>query len=202
MSKWHRRHVPELNETINTDRFVLRPLGLRQAWSLDRRIGADVELTYLIDGAVAKPKLRKPFRHLLRPNGRSRFVFAISAPTNAGDRADQIIGAHTVALRPFRNAHLGVIIMDRNWWGNDVVTEVRQALMRHFVTHAGVSQFLGTVRVRNAASVANYIRLGFEQTGIRYQAGWDDTRQEPIDWFDFSLRGAALDALLVEDRAP
>ena len=188
-AQWHRRGDPNLSRAVLTERFTLRPMEVLEAARFDRRIANDVEVRYMVTGSTKKR--RKPFTYLQRPNGRSRFVHAILAR----DR-DTPIGIHTIALRPWRNAYLGVILTDRAWWGKDVVIEVRRAVMRHFERHAGVEQFIGQVRARNFASVSNYMRLGFERTAVRYQTGWDPARDEPIDMFEFSLRKPAFAKVL------
>lgn len=186
---WHRRSDPNMSRAVLTERFTLRPMEVIEVARFDRRVANDLEVRYMVTGSTKKR--RKPFTYLQRPNGRSRFVHAILPR-----ESDTPIGVHTIALRPWRCAYLGVILTDRAWWGKDVVIEVRRAVMRHFEEHAGVEQFLGQVRARNFASVSNYMRLGFERTAVRYQTGWDAARNEPIDMFEFSLRKPAFAKVL------
>ena len=74
--------------------------------------------------------------------------------------------------------------------------DARTALLRHFVTVAGVEIFVGEVITRNFASVQLYNQLGFQRAGVWHNMDFDPKSGRVRDSFVFELRGEALETFM------
>ncbi|WP_136659958.1 GNAT family protein [Nitratireductor sp. XY-223] len=180
--KWHRRKIAALGETIVTERFLLRPATRWRALNLYRRMNDDPEILLQLSHSERKSGWWRLIRKYKLPNGRSRFMHEI---VPSGSTA--CIGYHEIFLIPYLSATLGVVILDRDWWGKGVPVEVRSAIMSHFVRHAGVERFTGSVEARNFASVLNYKKLGFNHSGTQHRCNFNTKSQAPVDYLQFEL---------------
>lgn len=180
--KWHRRRIAELESTVETDRFDLRPASKWRALQLYKRMNDDPEILLQLSHSEDKAGWWRLLRKYKLPNGRSRFMHEI-CPSGR----NECIGYHEIFLAPYRSAALGVVILDRDWWGKGVPVEVRKAIMSHFVRHAGVERFTGSVEARNFASVLNYKKLGFNHSGTMHRCNFNTKSNVPVDYLQFEL---------------
>ncbi|MDA4846205.1 GNAT family N-acetyltransferase [Hoeflea poritis] len=180
--KWHRRRIAALEKTIETERFVVRPAGRLRALQLFKKMNEDAEILLQLSHSDKKAGWWRLIRKYRLPNGRSRFMYEI-IPTGS----DECIGYHEIYLVPYRSATLGVVILDRDWWGKGVPLEVRKAIMAQFVRHAGVERFTGSVEARNFASVLNYRKLGFNHSGTMHRCNFNTKTNVPVDYLNFEL---------------
>lgn len=180
--KRQRKSVPELSETIHTERFLLKPVGKIRSVQLFTKMQEDAEILRQLTHSDRRANWWKLFRTRKLPNHRSRFVHEIVDSENGG-----CIGYHEVRLYPYKSASLGVVILDRDWWGQAVPVEVRLAIMAQFARHAGVERFVGNVASRNFASILNYKKLGFKHSGTTHRSNFDTIAQQPVDYFSFEL---------------
>lgn len=171
----------QLQRELETERFVLRPLGFIEAvrdpsgWRSHPDILRSV---YLRDRPM---DLVTWIKSGPMPNGVNRFLYAI-VPRGA----DLPIGYH--ALRPsgYRSLSNMVGLHDRGWWGRNVVVEVRARLMNHFFAHGGIERFTGKVDSRNHASIFTYRKLGYTHAGTMHRERRDASTGRLIDllWFE------------------
>lgn len=180
--KWHRRRISVLSRTLETERFSLEVAGKWQALKLYKRMNEDAEILRQLSHSDKKAGWLRILRKYKLPNRRSRFIHAIVP--KGGTLS---IGYHEIYLTPYKSASLGVVILDRDWWGKSVPLEVRKAVMAHFVRHADVERFTGSVEARNFASVLNYRKLGFNHNGTLHRCSFDTTRNAAVDYLQFEL---------------
>jgi RimJ/RimL family protein N-acetyltransferase len=180
--KWHRRRIPKLMETITTERFSLKPVGRFRSVLLHMRMNDDPEILAQITHRAKGLSFLQWCRRADATNGRSRFTHEIITRDEG-----KTIGFHTLRLRPYKSAAIAVFILDRDWWGKNVPLEARQAILAHFVCHAGVERIAGLVEARNFASIANYRKLGFKHVGTQHRMAYDEMRQAPVDYLEFEL---------------
>lgn len=171
-----------LAQRLETERFVLQPLGTWAAirMTLPWRMDAGI-----VDGLFSSPAPKSVAQWLRSapiPNNVDRFCYAI-VPKGAGAP----IGVHAVRYRGPTTARNTVALADRSWWGKGVVIEVRARLMTHFFRHSSIERFAGSCSARNAASVFNYRRLGYDLVGTRHGAKTNPVTGEVLDFLDFEM---------------
>jgi len=193
----HFRQNREPARELETERFVLRPVGTFEAmrdpggW---RRHPEILKSAYLTNHPMS-------FGRWLRsgpiPDGVNRFLFAI-VPKGAV----QPIGYHLIRCKPYRSATNTVGIQDKAWWGKDVVVEVRARLMNHFFTHGGVERFTGKVDARNHASIFTYRKLGYAHVGTQHRERRETGGDAIIDFLWFEMFKDKWMAGPYAERAP
>jgi len=177
-----KRRDKVLDVPLETERFVLQPLGPMASFRLTDRWRNDPEL---LSGLFQDS----------RPKGRLAWLLSGAIPIDAGRHAWSItprgaaapIGGHIIKTLGYRSAICTVALHDRDWWGKGVVVEVRARLMNHFFAHSDTERFYGIVSARNASSVFNYRRLGFDHTGTWHRALQDRATGEIIDLLHFEM---------------
>ncbi len=180
--RWHRRRITKLNETLVTERLLLKPAGKFRSIHLQQKMMEDLEiLREMTHGSQRTGWLNMVLKRKL-PNGRSRFMHEIMV-ADSGDS----IGYHEIRLFPYKSANLSVVILDRSWWGKTVPLEARKVIMAHFARHAGIERFYSVVRSRNFASIFNYKKLGFKHSGTMHRCAFDTVIKEPIDYLEFEM---------------
>jgi len=172
-----------LLQPLETERFVLRPLGRLEAYRIGRgNWNHDPEI---MRNLVHSPKPLNPWRWLRKMvwvNGRSKFSYAI-IPKEGGAP----IGIHGMTLQKYRSATLIVAVHDRGWWGKKVVAEVRRTIVDHAFESKAIDRICSTVQARNTASVFNYKKLGFKHVGTLHNAQCDPVSGELFDTLVFEL---------------
>jgi RimJ/RimL family protein N-acetyltransferase len=170
-------------QALETERFVLRPLGRVEAFRIGRtNWNHDPEI---MRNLIHSAKPINPWRWLRKMvwvNGKSKFSHAI-VPKEGGDP----IGIHGMTLQKYRSAALVIAVHDRSFWGKKVVAEVRKAVIDHAFEHEVVDRLCCTVTARNVASVFNYKKLGFKHVGTLHQANYDPVSCQLFDTLIFEL---------------
>lgn len=168
---------PILRQSFETDRFTLRSVGVIEAMRITNPWRHDTEIMTGLFQSGKPMGLLPWFAKGPIPRSSRRFSHAI-VPKGT----DTPIGLHGLKLYGYRSALCSVALHDREWWGKNVVVEVRAALMNRFFRHAEVERFYGIVDARNASSVFSYRKLGFSHCGT-----WHRHRQNPVtgDVIDF-----------------
>lgn len=172
----------QLAQRLETERYILEPLGIASAIRLMLPWRSDPEILMGVLHAPAPMSALEWIRRAPVPNNVDRFAFAI-VPKSIGVP----IGMHAVRMLAERRARNTVAIANRDWWGAGVVLEVRARLMTHFFTHSDVERFVGSCNARNSASVFNYRRLGYDHVGTRLCAQRNPLTGAPIDVLDFEM---------------
>ncbi|MEW9806533.1 GNAT family N-acetyltransferase [Mesorhizobium sp. ZMM04-5] len=170
-------------QRLETERFVLRPLGRVEAYRIGRsNWNHDQEI---MRNLIHSAKPLDPWRWLKKMvwvNGKTKFSYAI-VPRDGGEP----IGIHGMTLQKHRSATLVVAIHDRAYWGKQVVAEIRRAIIDHAFEHGVIDRLCCTVNARNIASVFNYKKLGFRHVGTLHQAHYDPVSKELFDTLIFEL---------------
>jgi RimJ/RimL family protein N-acetyltransferase len=167
---------------LETERFILKPMGMIETLRVTNRWRHDPDI---LTGLTQTPKPRSLGLWLLRgplPTSKNRFAFSI---TPKGEQSP--IGAHMVRLQGYRSAFGTVAVHDRNWWGKNVVVEVRARLMNHFFAHCGIERFYGVVDSRNVSSIFSYRRLGFDHVGTWHRQKQNPSTGDIIDFVNFEM---------------
>ena len=90
---------------------------------------------------------------------------------------------------------------DRNWWGNGVVNETREAILDHFFDARGIEKIIGQPLERNFAAVFNYKQQGWRLEGIHKKQRRSVLTGARIDQYTFGLRKEEWHALRKEKSA-
>lgn len=177
-----RRPDPALVIPLETDRFILRPMRLLETLRVTAGWRRDPEI---VTGLYHSSRPRSLFEWLDNgpmPNNVDRFTYAVV------DKASgRVIGFHAVRYCNYRTAKLTVALRDRSFWGKNVVAEIRPRLINHFFRHAPVDRFIGHLNGRNAASLFNYRRLGFDHVGTFHRHVRNPVTGEVYDLMMFEL---------------
>jgi RimJ/RimL family protein N-acetyltransferase len=177
----------QLLQHIATERFDLVALG---RWEAARQYFI-VEQDPEVLGLFALRKQPRSFLKVLMNVKGTKFPKRVHHKIIARSTGKPI-GLHTIQNLKHNSATMAVVIYDKAWWGKDAAIEVRKAIIIAYKEANGVTQFCSDVHSRNFASILNYKKLGFENTGVRYSSAYDELRNEPADYFSFSLRGEQL----------
>ena len=173
-------------QLLETERFMLRPLGRLEAYRIGRgNWNHDPEI---MRNLIHSSKPLDPWRWLRKMvwvNRRTKFSHAI-VPKDGGEP----IGIHGMTLQKYRSATMVVAVHDRSWGGKKVVAEVRRAVVDHAFENKVVDRLCCTVTARNTASVFNYKKLGFKHVGTLHQAQCDPVSGELFDTVIFELLSA------------
>jgi len=168
---------------IETDRFILRPLGLWEAYRLTcRHWLKDPEI---MNGTAPNKTGLTPLRWFFameRPNKRTKFTHAIE------DRATgKIIGLNQTRCSTGFSANMSIAIHDREYWGNGVVLETRRALINALFQAGQIDRIEGNVDARNHPSVFNYRALGFTHVGTLHRVTQNRETGERSDFLLMEL---------------
>ena len=181
----------QLLQRISTERFELVAMGRWETAQQYFIVERDPEVLALF----TQRKLGRSFLKTLLSTKRTKFPTRVHHKIIARSTGKPI-GIHSISYFKYNSGAMANVIYDRAWWGKGAVIEVRKAIMLAYAEANGVTQFCTEVHSRNFASILNQKKLGFENTGIRYSCALDELRDEPADYFSFSLRGAQLEAKL------
>lgn len=173
---------PRLFDRLETERFVLAPVGIIGAIRLYLRSNDDEEILRQLTHNNKPLSWNQWRRRAKLPNRRSRFVYDI-----IDKETGKSIGYHKLQNVKLKSAELSVVIYDRNWWGKTVPIEVRKRLIPHFSKHADIGRFYGYVEARNFASISNYQRLGFKHCGTFHRTKYDAIGEKFVDYLYFEL---------------
>jgi RimJ/RimL family protein N-acetyltransferase len=191
------RQNRELVRELETERFVLRPVGTFEAmrdpggW---RRNPVILNSVYLGSGPMS---LRRWLNSGPIPDGVDRFLFAI-VPKGS----ERAIGYHFLRPSGYRSVGNMVGLHDKAWWGKDVVVEVRARLMNHFFAHGGIERFTGKVNSLNTASIYTYRKLGYAHVGTQHREKRNRTTGEIVDFLLFEMFKDQWMAGPYAERAP
>jgi RimJ/RimL family protein N-acetyltransferase len=81
-----------------------------------------------------------------------------------------------------RTAIIGVLIGEKDWWGQGVVSEVREAIVEDCFERLKLERVWAQAHVRNLPSVYNHRKLGFVHEGTLRSAavGSDGSRADML----------------------
>lgn len=163
---------------LETERFRLvpiRPVSLAQPtlhWT------KDAETFTNVGWGRSDWNLRRWWRHLRRQVQGDRMCHGIW-PKSGGP----CIGLHMItASAGSGTGIIGVLIGERDWWGEGVVSEIREAIIADCFQRLKLQRMTAQVRVRNLPSVYNHRKLGFVHEGTLRSAAieLDGTRVDML----------------------
>jgi RimJ/RimL family protein N-acetyltransferase len=169
-----------LQVTLETTRFILRPVGKREligdpsGWRTNPRIYRDLYGRTEPLSFFAWLRLG-PF-----PDGERRFTYAI-----VPKESDRPVGYHMIRLAG-HTARNTVAIHDEAWLGKDVAVEARAKLMNHFFRH-GIERFASRCRASNLPSVFTYRKLGYAHIETSHAERPDPDTGKPVDMLLFEM---------------
>lgn len=197
---WHRIKRPAYWRTIETEHLRLEPQNWWNALKLDFKLSRDRDARIKMFGSDRPHSTFRVLRQFRRPNGCSRHIHAI---INKADGT--LIGFHRVSLHTHRKGALMIVMLRRDATVRGFAKEARTALLRHFVTVAGVELFIGEVNARNFASVQLYNQLGFTRIATLHNTGYDPQNNRVQHALLFELYGEALERFMAKtdpEQAP
>lgn len=169
---------------LETDRFVVRS-GAREdvtddflAWL------ADPEVMIGLNLPQRKLSRTQAVRYVLAHDNRTRFFLLVC------DKADgRAIGFFIVTADPkHRCAETSVVIGDRDYWGKNVVIEVRSAILDFLFDTLDMHKVLGKPHGRNFSSIFNYKAMSFEcEAVLREQMRAVDDGTARLDQLIFAI---------------
>lgn len=175
-------NLAALRASVESERFRLVPLGHWGAFQLTWPWTKDSAFMTSYWGSGEPLSAWKWYRQMIRPNNRTKFVHAIVPHGET-----KPIGAHSIAMRPYRSCFLAVGIHDRGWWGKGVVQEVRTRIIDHVFEHSDVERLHAQVMARNFPSIFNYRKLGFAHVGTLHRLRQDKATGEVQDMLIFEM---------------
>lgn len=155
---WH----PGALLTLETERFCVR--------SITREDVGEALLDWLADPEVMMglnlPRRRlsrlQAVQYALSHDNRTRFMLVIETKATSA-----LIGVFYIWVDPQqKSAETGVVLGDRAWWGQGVVTEVRSEVLSFLFDTMGLARVAGRTHGRNISSIFNYQALGFTCEGV------------------------------------
>ena len=78
----------------------------------------------------------------------------------------ELIGFISLLAMPRMGTAKSNVVIDRLFWGEDVVPEARTAIMDFAFKELGIVKFKGLVVGKNYASIYNYVAMGFTCEGV------------------------------------
>ena len=171
-----------LARDLETERFELRSIGPIATLRLTAPWRRDPDMLRALFQSGKPRSLLAWIRTGPSPDNLQRFGWAI-VPKGT----ETPIGVHTIRFSDYRSASCMVGIADRQWWGRDVVVEVRARLINHVFANAEIDRFEGTTTADNVASIFNYRRLGFSHIATRHRVRHDPTTGKVHDMVSFEM---------------
>jgi RimJ/RimL family protein N-acetyltransferase len=161
LKQLEQRPVQQRPFRFETERFILRPLG-----------PADVNDRYVSwwnDEEIQLGNNRKPqawnreraIKHIHWFDNRTNFHFGIFTK----DRRE-LIGFMSLLTNPEVGSAKSNVVLDRSFWGKNVVPEARRVLIDLAFQRMQVAKFKGLVIGRNYPSIFNYLSMGFVCEGV------------------------------------
>ena len=148
---------------LETPRFFLR--SLTDADASERYLGwlRDPEVMRYVNARRSEPTLEEVRAFIRSHDNRGRFLLGIFT------RADRLhIGNLSAECQPLHlTAKLGVLIGDRDYWGQRAVIESRAVFLDFLFGPAGMVKAWAPCYAHNVPALFNYKMLGFEMEGIQ-----------------------------------
>ena len=168
----------QLAEPIRTPRLLLRPLAAADAGGAYLRWMHDAEVMQYLEARLSQHSAES-----LR-----RFVEA-----NNADPANLLLGICLAdgrhigniklgPIQPFhRHAAIGLLIGERDCWGQGYATEAIAAVARHAFEAVGLEQLYAGCYASNAGSLKAFLKAGFVEEA-RQKAFWrsGDRREDNV----------------------
>ncbi|MEP3247162.1 MAG: GNAT family protein [Sneathiella sp.] len=147
--------------TLQTENYILQSLDTRDVpedmvqWFADPEI-----MRYMNDPMnLDRQKLAKRFSRLDNKRVFGLVIYArdIKKP----------IGLMRIFVeRSSAKAETSILIGNKDYWGRNVVLEVRERVIRFLFTAMKLNKITGSVRARNFPALFNYTKQGFKREGI------------------------------------
>ena len=192
MIRFRRKGYPPI--AIETERFrleTMRPFSFARAtmpWT------NDADVMNPLGFRSGNWKFRQWWRQLRKKRRGKAISVAIWTKQ---DRT--LIGFQSANISGQNAATIAIAIGDREWWGRNVVLEVRSAFIDYLFKDIGVVRITGMPPVRNFPSVYNYQRLGFTLEGTMRRF-LSDGQGGLVDCFIFGMLPEEWDGARIQNE--
>lgn len=163
---------------LDTPRFRLRPLTATDvteryvAWLNDPEVNRYLEVRF----ARQTPDSVKAY--VTGHDNERRFLWGIFTPDGLH------IGNYSLVAEPEHGrGTLGVMIGDRDWWGQNAVQETRAAILDFCFGELSLAKVGGACYANNRPAIYNYQRQGFAVDGVRKSHAICDGRRVDVIMF-------------------
>lgn len=166
---------------LETERFILR--CMRPEDVNDRYISwwNDAEFQFGMNRNAMNWQRPNAVSHVRWFDNRRNFHFGIFLKKNG-----ELIGFISLLAMPRMGTAKSNVVIDRLFWGEDVVPEARAAVMDFAFTEMGLVKFKGLVVGKNYGSIYNYVAMGFTCEGVE-RAETLDPKGERADVYHFAV---------------
>jgi len=146
---------------LKTKRFALRSLKPADASERWIRWLKDPEVMGPLNAPIQQADPQQLRAHIASADNNNRYLIGIF------DLATEVqIGFFMVDVDLMHHrANFNVVIGEKDWWGKDVVNEVRAALLDEFFQNRGIEKATGMPLARNFAAIFNYKAQGWRHEG-------------------------------------
>lgn len=166
---------------MRTENLILRPLTEQDV--TERYVGwlNDAEVNRFLEVRWRPQNLAKVRRYVAGHDNVDNFIFGIFAEPD-----ESHVGNFSLKVEEnHRRATLGVMIGDRNYWGQGIVLEARARILDFIFAEMPVDKVTGGCYQTNVHAVFNYKRQGWELDGIRRADRLDQGRR--VDVINFAM---------------
>lgn len=173
--------MPKSDLRLATERFYLRPLLPED--TIERYVGwlNDPEVNRFLEVRHTPQDLDSVRAFISSHDNETRFLFGIFRGDN-----DRHIGNFRLQLTPAHHiATLGVVIGERDHWGQAVVLETRARLLDFIFAELPVEKVCGGCYQTNIHAIFNYQRQGWITDGVRARHLIDGERR--VDLVNFAM---------------
>jgi ribosomal-protein-alanine N-acetyltransferase len=170
-----------VNVELRTDRFLLR--SLRESDVSQSYVGwlNDPEVNRYLEVRFKNQTLDSVRAYVASHDGDRSFLLGIFAESGA-----RHLGNYSLVVEPeHARATLGVMIGDREWWGEGVVLETRGAILDLCFDRLDVEKVSGACYATNRAAIYNYQRQGWRADGVRKAHAISEGRR--VDVIPFAM---------------
>ena len=147
---------------LETERFVLRTLKSRDLPTNYFEWLSDIETIEHLYFEKSNSNRSEIFKYVDSHDDQDRHFLGIYT------KKGHVIGTHSLRIdRQASRFTIGVMIGDKNFWGQGVTLETRATLLDYGFQEQGCVKAEGGCSARNYSAIFNYMKQGWTQEGIR-----------------------------------
>lgn len=148
---------------VQTERFVLRSLLPTDADEVYTSWWNDAEIQKGFNQLPRNWDKARAAKHIQQFNNKNKFHLGIFCK-----QSGQLIGFFAMFVNHFQKvAKTNVCIGNKDYWGQDVVLEVRARMLDFLFNRLNMEKVEGEIMGRNLPSIFNYKAQGFSAEGVR-----------------------------------
>jgi [ribosomal protein S5]-alanine N-acetyltransferase len=148
---------------VETERFLLRSLLPKDVGAVYISWWNDVELQKGFNSPPRNWGQQHVTKHLQQFNNKTKFHLGIYCKETS-----QLIGFFAMFVNYQQKvAKTNVLVGNREYWGKNVVLEVRTIMLGFLFNELAMEKVEGEILGRNLSSIFNYQAQGFKSEGVR-----------------------------------